>query len=118
MPQTRRTLLTSLTLAACVAATSADGQTVDNRQPTLRERLVTGLQVRRPSEFAFIDAVVDTVDRGEMPERLVDRFLFWARKKAPHARDAHRPIVYFQPALTIQASKLKIAIRPTPPPTA
>ncbi len=84
---------------------------------TFRERLIAGLQVRRPSEFAFIDAVIDTVDRGELPQRLVDRFFFWARSRPATSLATARPIIYFEQGLTIQAKKLKIVIAPTPPPT-
>ena len=99
----------------CFWPTDVSAQTIDNRETTLEQRLITGLQVRRPSEFAFIDAVIDTVNRGELPERLVDRFLFWARNKAPKGRGTYRPIIYFQPALSIQAAKLRITIQSDPP---
>ncbi|MEO1496567.1 MAG: hypothetical protein AAFV43_05395 [Planctomycetota bacterium] len=95
-------------------ATPLVAQTV-RQPPTLRDRLVVGLQVRRPVEFAFIDAVIDTVERGEMPQKLVDGFFFWARGKAA-ARPGKRGIIYFQPGLETQAKRLGIAIRTTPPP--
>lgn len=97
------------------------GQTIDQREPTFRQRLVAGLQVRRPSEFAFIDAVVDSVERGDLPERLVDRFFFWARNRSDRnlsfAGRPRRPIIDFQAALTFQAKKLKIVIKADPLPT-
>ena len=107
-----------MTVALIGASNWCCAQTIGNREPTFEERLIAGLQVRRPSEFAFINAVVDTVDRGELPQKLVDRFFFWARGKAPRVRGGHRPIVFFQPALTIQAEKLgiEIAADPTPDP--
>lgn len=93
------------------------------RQLTLEDRLVIGLQARRPSEIAFIEAVVDTVNRGDLPVRLVDRTFFWARARSPRShrgglngRTSHRAIIYFQAALTIQAERLKIDLRRTPPP--
>lgn len=104
--------LTALTAASAVA------QSVDNREPTLRERLVLGLQVRRPAEFAFIDAVIDTVNRGELPEKIVNRMFFWARGRAPKGDEGRRAIIYFQAGLTRVADKLRIDIEADPEPTA
>lgn len=84
-----------------------------SRSATLQERLTFGLQARRPQEIAFVEAVVDTVERGRLPLRLVDRTFFWAREKSA-GRDGQlqrRPIIYFQPALQIQAKRLGITIR-------
>lgn len=111
-------------LAALALAAFAGGllQTVEGqqarRQPTLEERLIYGLEARRPSELDFIDAVVDTVHRGELPRTLVDRTFFWARQRTPDRsyRKRHRPIIYFQPALRIQAQRLRIDIRENRPP--
>lgn len=77
-----------------------------------------GLQVRRRSERRFIEAVVDTVNRGELSLRLVDRTFFWARSRAPKQAGKYyrRPIIYFQPALRIQAERLRIDIRRDAPP--
>lgn len=82
-------------------------------QPTLRQRLVFGLEARRPSELAFIDAVVLLVREGNLPERLVNGTFFWARQRTPkfHGKKLRRPIIYFQPALTMQAARLGVAIR-------
>lgn len=107
-------------LAALLAAVLALGpgdaaaQTTDT-EPTLRERLVFGLQVRRPSEFAFIDAVVDTVERGDLPERLVDRFFFYARQRTQNRSRTRRPIIDFQFALSTAAERLRIEIRADAP---
>lgn len=95
-------------------ATNSEAQTTANREPTFQQRLVAGLQARRPSELRFVQAVVDTVERGDMPQRLVDRFFFWARKRPQRGVNTHRPIVYFQPALTIQARQLGIEIAANP----
>lgn len=97
------------------------GQTASRggvRTPTLEERLTLGLRARRPSEKAFIEAVVDTVNRGKLPLRLVDRTFFWARGRAPKQGGKYyrRPIIYFQPALRIQADRLRIKIRKNAPP--
>lgn len=93
-----------------VALLAGDAQAQTSQEPTLRERLVAGLQVRRPSEFAFVDAVIDTVERGELPERLVDRFFFWSRSRVHRSARTRRPIIYFQPGLQRQADRLRITI--------
>jgi hypothetical protein len=87
------------------------------KRPPLRERLTFGLQARLDSEVAFIDAVVDTVNRGELPESLVDRTFFWARKRGAEQtglRRHRRPIIYFRPALLAQTNKLDIEIAADP----
>ena len=82
------------------------------RTPTLKERLTFGLLAAIPSELAFIDAVVDGVEEGRVPLKLVDRTFFWARDRTPQLRGefVRRPIIYFQPALEIQLARLDIEI--------
>ncbi|WP_197526120.1 hypothetical protein [Botrimarina colliarenosi] len=94
--------------------TSGGGQTNDKREPKLRERLVLGLQVRRPAEYEYVDAVIDTVNRGELPQKIVDRMFFWARGRAPKGDQGRRPIIYFQAGLNRVASKLRIDIAADP----
>lgn len=103
-----------LTLAAVLACPNGAFAQSIRQPPTLRDRLVTGLQVRRPSEFAFIDAVIDTVERGDLPQKIVDGFFFWSRGKA-RARPGRRGIIYFQPALETQSRRLGIDIRADSP---
>ena len=103
----------ALVVAAALATAwpvVAVGQTIDRREATLEERLTAGLQARRPSEREFIDAVVDTVDRGELPEGLVDRFFQWSRLRAAKRGGGHRAIIYFEAGLRRQADKLRIRI--------
>lgn len=107
----RATLVAFLAIAIAGTQTPADAQ--GTREATLVERLTFGLQARRPQEIAFVEAVVDTVGRGKLPLSLVDRTFFWARKRAPSrgGEFLRRPIIYFQPALEIQAKRLGITIR-------
>ncbi len=86
-------------------------QTTDKREPTLRERLNAGLQARRPSEIAFLDAVAETVGRGELSEDLVNRVFFWARTRPNDRRASRRPIIYFQPALQRIAKRGRVVIQ-------
>lgn len=91
-------------------------QTFDKREPTLRERLTLGLNARRPAELEYIDAVVDTVNRGELPEKIVDRMFFWARSRSPKGDQSRRPIIYFQAGLTRVAEKMHVTIESDPEP--
>lgn len=104
--------------AACLLAAAVLGLTPavaqdGSQELTYKQRLVFGLQARRPTELDFVDAVVDTVNRGELPRKLVDRTFFWARDRSRKqgGKKARRPIIYFQPALSRQAEKLGIQIR-------
>lgn len=82
------------------------------RTVTLRDRLVVGLQARLKSEVAFVDAVVTNVHNGHIPQQKVDETFFWARQRAAMARDgrAHRPIIYFQPAMKARANLLHVSL--------
>lgn len=108
----RRVGLAAAFLATCLAGSLSVGQTTDQRQPTFREQLVLGLQVRRPSEFAYIDAVIDTVNRGELPAQLVTKVFAYSRHQ--RNRRTRRPIIVFQPALEAVTAKLKIKVAPDP----
>ncbi|MEQ8848450.1 hypothetical protein [Botrimarina sp.] len=114
----RRRALLAATLALIAPAADSFGQTTENRELTLREQLVFGLQVRRPVEFAYIDAVIDTVERDELPESLVLRVFAYARSRQAVSRVRRRPIITFQAALDEITKKLRIDIRPDPAPTA
>lgn len=112
----RRTLL----LAACLVSglvaapllsvtdTSAGifslGRTSKTR--SLREQLAGKLRPRSPQEFAFLDRVVRSVERGTLPLRLVQSTFNWARKRRARYR-----FPYFQRALQVQAAKQGIRIR-------
>jgi hypothetical protein len=83
------------------------------RPISLRDRLLTGLRARLKSEVAYVDAVVFRVERGELPERLVDETFFWARLRSMSSRRAGRtlrPIVYFQPGMTARAKRIGVEI--------
>ncbi len=111
--------LCCLVLVAAMAApwpSPVHAQTFDKREPSLRERLTLGLQARRPVELEYIDAVVDTVNRGELPEKVVDRMFFWARSRSPKGDQSRRPIIYFQAGLTRVAEKMHVKIESDPEP--
>lgn len=83
-----------------------------DRQITLRDRLIAGLRVRLTSEVEFIDRVVEAVDDGDLPPRLVNQVYFWARSRAKFSRDTrtYRPIIYFQIAMRMKAEKLGVQL--------
>lgn len=99
-----------LALAANVP-TSPLQQGRPSQKITLRERLIAGLKARLPSEVDFVDEVVDEVNAGHLPQRLVDETFFWARGRA-NLRQVwnrqRRPIIYFQPAMIARADRLGI----------
>lgn len=115
-----RAPLWALLLAAVASlwAPNSFAQTFDKREPTLRERLTLGLHARRPAEIEYIDAVVDTVNRGMLPEKVVNRMFFWARQHAPKGDQSRRPIIYFQAGLDRVAKSMHIKIESDPEPGA
>lgn len=70
----------------------------------LRSRLEKDLLARLPSDFAFVDRVIELVEQGTLPLNLVNRMYLWARKKPKNQ------FQYFERALRIQASQLGIEI--------
>jgi hypothetical protein len=82
------------------------------RVVSLRDRLVVGLQARLKSEIAFVELVALRVRTGQLPQRLVDETFLWARQRAGSIRGgrARRPIIFFQPAMTARAKRLKVVL--------
>ena len=82
------------------------------RQIALRDQLRVGLYAATKADLQFIDLVVTRVDQGVLPRRLVDSTFLWARKRTrtTHGKYRKRPIVYFQPALTLRARQLGITL--------
>lgn len=79
---------------------------------TYQQVLVFGLQAKLPSELEFIDSVVEAVETGKLPARLVDQTYFWARSRAGKNAfgRATRPIVYFVPALDARIKRLHLNV--------
>lgn len=79
---------------------------------TYQQVLVFGLQAKLPSELAFIDSVVEEVETGKLPARLVDQTYFWARSRSGNSvfGRASRPIVYFIPALEARIKRLRLDV--------
>jgi len=68
-------------------------------------RLETGLKARLPREFEFIDRIVELVKDGKLPQKLVDRIYFWARRQNDHI-----PFPYFERALVRAAAAIGVRI--------
>ena len=81
------------------------------RGPVLEERLIVGLRVKTDADREFIANVVNLVQAGKLPVKLVDGTYFWARSKAAQRRNlANNPMVYFRPALVARAARLNIRL--------
>lgn len=77
-------------------------------QVTLKEQLEKGLRARRPVEFAFVAEVVQAVEDGKLPIRLVNSAYDWALKQPRY------PFQYFEFAITKLAKKQGVELHFTP----
>ncbi len=95
-------------LARCRAAAPATGiGTLNPFSPkhiSLKDRLEKDLKARRPVEFAFIAKVVDLVEKGQLPLKLVDGTFLWARRRIRHR------FQYFEFALRVRAARLGVKL--------
>jgi hypothetical protein len=99
-----RLALASLLLGATAFAAPPEGR--DGPGTTgLEDRLVAGLQVRRPADRDYIGRVVGMVEEGRLPPKLVDATFLWAVRR----RQRH-PLPAFREALRLQADRLGIAV--------
>lgn len=103
-------LLAQQSRGVTISQAGARGQ--GGRQVALQDQLRAGLKARTKADFKFIETVVLEVAQGRLPRRLVDSTFLWARQRSKTRPGAHRlrPMVYFQPALTIQASRLGVRL--------
>jgi hypothetical protein len=107
----RAIVLTTVSLATVsLTATSVQAQTTGatsvtpSKKITLQQRLEKGLKARRKSELKYIAEVVDLVEKGKLPEKVVDGAFFQSRRK-------RRPMQHFQFSLEARGKKLRL---PTP----
>jgi hypothetical protein len=86
-----------------------DGQ---GRQVSLRDQLRVGLKARTKADFEFIDVVVERVNQGKLPRKMVDSTFLWARNRSRIRPTTHplRPMVYFQPALVLRAKAIGVKL--------
>jgi hypothetical protein len=89
--------------ATCPAATPSSSPIAPGG-PSLRVVLEKGLRARRPVEFKFIDQVLDLVDEGKLPTKLVERCFLWSRNKQPY------PFPYFERSVREQARGIGVTV--------
>jgi hypothetical protein len=82
------------------------------RQASLRDQLRVGLKAVTKADLAFIDLVVQKVNEGKLPRKLVDSTFLWARNRHRTRPTTHplRPMVYFQPALVLRAKAIGVKL--------
>ena len=96
-------LLAIALLATPAAVSCADEPAGTATVASLEDRLKTGLRARRPQEVAFIKDVVQLVQRGELPGKLVDSAYLWAIR-----HQTKYPFPAYERALRIQADRIGI----------
>ena len=97
-------LLTGAPKPAVPSTPTPLNDAIAQRGPALKDELAKGLKARLPSEFAFVDRVVQLVDQGRLPLELVRGTFGWARRKKPY------PFPYFQRAMVLRAAKIGVTI--------
>ena len=86
------------------SATAPESSPVAVDVADLQEQLETGLRARRPEEFAFLARVVQFVEQGQLPLKLVKETFLWARE-----RDRY-PYPYFERAIKIRAARIGVQL--------
>ena len=71
---------------------------------TLKTQLEKGLKARRPVEFEYIDQIINLVEEGKLPRKLVVT-TYLAAQQQPR-----RPLQYFQLALAARARGLNVKL--------
>ena len=83
------------------AALAVDPATGGETFVSLETRLKKGLLARLPRENAFVDDVVEQVNAGRLPRKLVDSTFAWAVQRRQSC-----PFPCFERALRLQAARL------------
>jgi hypothetical protein len=85
---------------------------LEGRQVKLKDQLRVGLKAKTKADIAFIDSVVLKVEQGKLPRKMVDGTFLWARNREKTHPTSHplRPMVYFQPALTLRAKAIGVKL--------
>jgi hypothetical protein len=92
--------------------TPSDPADRDGRQVSLFNQLRVGLKAKTNDDIAFLQLVVQKVDSGALPRKMVDATFLWARNRYKLRPTNHqmRPIVYFKPGLQAQAKKIGVVL--------
>jgi hypothetical protein len=92
-------------IASCGVAAAATPKAFDGGGVTgldLKTQLEKGLKARRPVEFEYIDQIVQLVEQGQLPRKLVVSTYLWAQRRP------WRQLQYFQFALQARARGLNV----------
>ncbi len=104
----RLTRLLVVLAAICCAPAQADGPLPFDGGGvtglTLKTQLEKGLKARRPVEFQYIDQIINLVEEGKLPRKLVVT-TYLAAQQQPS-----RPLQYFQLALAARARGLNVRL--------
>jgi len=78
----------------------------------LQQQLRVGLKATTQCDRDFLDIVVNLVETGRLPRRLVDTTFLWARDRAARKSRlrALRPMIYFKPALVLRAKRIGVKL--------
>ncbi len=96
-----------------IGAQQSTGPTgTQGRKVALVDQLRVGLKVKTKADKVFVNAVVLAVQQGKLPRRLVDSTFLWARNRSKQRSGKRqlRPMIYFQPALTLRAKRLGLIL--------
>src|SRR5262245_19751105 len=104
---TRRFWLGSLALLAGVLAywTAGPAAYADKQNANLNETLRSVLKCRRPEEFAFVEAVANRVNQGDLPKDLVLSMMNWATERRPEF-----PFPYFKEGIKRRAARIGVEL--------
>ena len=94
------------------STTSAAPTSNQGRQVSLSDQLTAGLKATTKGDKAFIAQVVNLVEEGKLPRKLVDGTFLWARERAARKSRSRelRPMVYFRPALVLRAKRIGVKL--------
>ncbi|MEM8946897.1 MAG: hypothetical protein AAGD11_17110 [Planctomycetota bacterium] len=94
------------------AQVPVDTGPAQGRQVDLETQLLVGLKAFTAADRLFINRVVNEVRLGRLPRRLVDTTFLWARDRAVRRSYSRqfRPMVYFQPGLTLRARAIGVTL--------
>ncbi len=79
-----RQAILAVLFCVCVGGLAHDAtaqDVINNRKPTLEERLTFALKVRTADEKAFIKLIVAKVKAGTLKQKTVDEAFFWVQRE-------------------------------------
>ena len=92
---------------------------IDNRKPTLEERLTFGLRVRTADEKKFIKKIVGLVNIGKLDQKYVDQAFFWVQREIKRKQEGDPkakkhiekyPFFYFKQIVKLNAKRAGVVV--------